>query len=342
MKTFTGFLLIVVVGICFFTLLPAQEQDRLRDILIEEVLSIWELEGNTYLQKAGVTTDGEGNIYITDAKDYSIKKFNKFGQLIKEIGEMGDKPGEFQCPSLIEYFSGKLYVSESFKPGIQVFDEDLNFELKIPVRFSVTDLNVISNDEFFVSALAFDRTEEGDFNFCLYIFDPEEEKKDKKDKFINEKDRVIYNIAENFTIMNMVSFEIERDGNILIVYSWQDKIEKFSKDGNFLWTRNLFGNKKVKTRQKKGTKLTFTMYPLEVMYRATTMDIYGNLFILGGDLSENKNREVYVLSKHGEQLATFILPEPSNTIHIDSENYLYSRSLEGRTLRKYVLEYVYE
>jgi hypothetical protein len=342
MKTFSGLLLIVVVGICFFTLLPAQEQDRLRDILIEEVLSIWELGGNTFLHKAGVTTDSEGNIYITDAKDYSIKKFNKFGQLIKRIGEMGEKPGEFQCPSLIEYFKGKLYVSESFKPGIQVFDEDLNFEMKIPIRFSVTDLNVISNKEFFVSALTFDRTEEGDFNFCLYIYDPETEKEDKKDKFINEKDKVIYNIAENFTIMNMVSFEIERDGNILIVYSWQDKIEKFSKDGNFLWTRNLFGNKKVKTRQKEGTKLTFTEYPLEVMYRATAMDVYGNLFILGGDLSENKNREVYVLSKHGEHLATFILPEPSNTIHIDSENYLYSRSLEGRTLRKYVLEYVYE
>ena len=40
MKTFTGFLLIVVVGICFFTLLPAQEQDRLRDILIEETTSL--------------------------------------------------------------------------------------------------------------------------------------------------------------------------------------------------------------------------------------------------------------------------------------------------------------
>lgn len=342
MKTFIGSLLIVVVGICFFTLLPAQEQDRLRDILIEEVLSIWDLEGNTFLQKAGMTTDGGGNIYITDAKDYSIKKFNKYGQLIQKVGEMGEKPGEFQCPSLIEYFRGKLYVSESFKPGIHVFDEDLKFELKIPIRFSVTDLKVISNVEFFVSALAFDRTEEGDFNFCLYIYDPEAEKEDKKDIFINEKNKVIYNIAENFTIMNMVSFEIERDGNILIVYSWQDKIEKFSKDGNFLWTRNLFSNKKVKTRQKEGTKLTFTEYPLEVMYRATTMDVYGNLFILGGDLSEYKNRDVYVLSKHGEHLATFSLPEPSNTIHIDSENYLYSRSLEGRILRKYILEYVYE
>jgi hypothetical protein len=72
------------------------------------------------------------------------------------------------------------------------------------------------------------------------------------------------------------------------------------------------------------------------------MDIYGNLFILSGDLSEYKNREVYVLSKHGEHLATFILKEPSNTIHIDNENYLYSRSLEGRILKKYVLEYVYE
>ena len=85
MKTSTGSLLIVVVSICLFTLLPAQEQDRLRDILIEEVLSIWDLEGNTFLQKAGLTTDGEGNIYITDAKDYSIKKFNKLKSVIESL-----------------------------------------------------------------------------------------------------------------------------------------------------------------------------------------------------------------------------------------------------------------
>ena len=229
MKTFAGLLLICAAGFCFFTHSPAQEQDRLRDILIEEVLSIWDLEGNAFFQKAGMTTDAEGNIYITDAKDFSIKKFNKFGQLIKKAGKMGNRPGEFQCPSLIDYFSGKLYVSESYKPGILVFDEDLNFERKIPIRFSVADLKVISDVEFFVSTLALDRTEEGDFNFCLYIFDPEAEKEDKKDRFIKEKDKVTYNIGDSFTIMNMVNFEIERDGNYLIVYSWQDKIEKFSK-----------------------------------------------------------------------------------------------------------------
>ena len=68
--------------------------------------------------------------------------------------------------------------------------------------------------------------------------------------------------------------------------------------------------------------------------KAIALDKQGNLFILGGDLSENINRDVYVLSKDNELITTFTLSEASWTIHIDRNNFLYSRSEDGKKLTK--------
>jgi hypothetical protein len=313
---------------CVFTVLPAQSQ--LKEIRLEEVLAVAEIEGEVVYQKVGVAADDEGNIYLTDIK--SIKKFNKVGQLIGEIGIMGAGPGAFNGESLIKYYNNKIYVTDSRRPGIYVYDKNLDFKYKIPLRFTITDLNFISDDRVAVSALRRDRSEEGDFLFCIYTYDSKGE----------ETEKIIYSTSKNFTMMNMINFRIDRRNNLLVVYCWKDKIEKFDRNGNLLWTRSLLEGKSARTGRQKGTKLTLVEYPLEAVYRAIALDTNGNLFILGGDLSENRGRDVYVLNENGEYLMKFTLAESSHSIYIDSKNCLYSRSENGLMVRKYALEYVYE
>jgi len=48
------------------------------------------------------------------------------------------------------------------------------------------------------------------------------------------------------------------------------------------------------------------------------------------------------LSNDNELITTFTLPEASRTIHIDRNNFLYSRSEDGKKLMKYAIEYIYE
>lgn len=313
---------------CVFTVLPAQSQ--LKEIHLEEVLAVAEIEGEVVYQKVGVTADDEGNIYLTDIK--SIKKFNKVGQLIGEIGIIGAGPGAFNGASLIKYYNNKIYVTDSRRPGIYVYDKNLDFKYKIPLRFTITDLNFISDDRVAVSALRRDRSEEGDFLFCIYTYDSKGE----------ETEKIIYSTSKNFTMMNMINFRIDRRNNLLVAYCWKDKIEKFDRNGNLLWTRSLLEGKSARTGRQKGTKLTLVEYPLEAVYRAIALDTNGNFFILGGDLSENRGGDVYVLNENGEYLTKFTLAESSHSIHIDSKNYLYSRSENGLMVRKYALEYVYE
>jgi len=59
--------------------------------------------------------------------------------------------------------------------------------------------------------------------------------------------------------------------------------------------------------------------------------------VLGGGLSKNKGRDVYVLNQEGEYLTTFTLPEDSHLIYFDSRDNLYARANSGVTLKKFKL-----
>ena len=323
-------ILAAILSLSLLAFLLAQEQ--LVRIVLDETLVINNIEGEVVYQKVGITSDNEENIYLTDIKGDSIKKFNKIGQLVEWTGRSGQGPEEFNQPGLIKFFGNKLYVTESYRPGISVFDKDLKVKSKIPLRFTVTDLNFFSDNQIAVSTMVRDRSEEGNFNFCIYIYDSAG----------SEKEKIVYETSKSFTMMNMINFSIDRNNNFLIAYCWKDKIEKLDRNGNLLWANSLLGNREVRTKKLNGTKITLSEYPLETVYRAVALDTYGNLFVLGGDLSENKNRDVYVLTSEGRHLLTFILPESSHTICIDSKNNLYSRSENGLTIRRYALNYIYE
>jgi len=69
------------------------------------------------------------------------------------------------------------------------------------------------------------------------------------------------------------------------------------------------------------------------------LDSSDNIYILGGHLSKNISRDVYVLNPEGELLTTLTLPDTSHCIYIDKNDYLYSRANEGVTLKKYKIKY---
>jgi hypothetical protein len=336
-------LIFIAILICFcFAILIAQNQ--IIGIDIEEVLTIEGLGESLIYQRGSVTTDYEGNIYVSDLEDYSIKKFNNIGELIAVNGQKGNEPGEFQGPNIIRYYRGKIYVSEVYRPGIQVFDDDLKFKSTIPIPFTMTDFSILYEDRIAVSTLIKDRSETG-FIFCLYFYDSKgiREKKEVEGEEEKEEDnKIIYATDKDFTMMNTISFQTYRKNYFMIAYDWKDKIDRYYKSGRLVWTRSLLGEEEAETRRESYSKRSFGVYPEETVYKAIALDKQGNLFILGGDLSESVSREVYVLSKDNELLAAFTLPEASRTIHIDRNNFLYSRSEDGKKLIKYKIEYIYE
>ena len=50
----------------------------------------------------GITTDSEGNVYVT-SEDHKLHKFNRRGKVVKSVGKKGESVGEFKEPFNVQY-----------------------------------------------------------------------------------------------------------------------------------------------------------------------------------------------------------------------------------------------
>ena len=285
-----------------------------QEIVLAEVLSIGSFDDDTLFQWVGVTADSDGFIYVTDAMDYSLKKFDAAGNLLAKTGRRGQGPGEFTAPRLLDCSEEYLFVTEQYQPAIKVFDKRLRFKFLIPLDGPAGDLKVLQDDLVAVAVLS----AKSESHLAYY---DREGRIVKKMSFAERPARLL---------MDMVSFEIDSSGNCYLAYTFADRIEKFDDSGKKVWSRNLLGIKEVKKE-----KISTHVVPVEIVYKDIALDQSGNLFVLGGKFSKNRSRDVYVLSPDGELLSTFTLPDTTHCIYIDRENFLYSRAEEGISLKKY-------
>ncbi len=313
--------LVSLLAIVLHVHLPSLSGKDIQKILLEEVLSIGSLEDDVLFQWVGVISDSDSYIYITDNLDYSLKKFDDQGNLIKKTGRRGQGPGEFLAPRYLGISNKFLYVTDQFKSEIQVFDKNLNYSRSLPISMPVSDLKVLSDDEIAVTTISMSKTGR------IFIFN-------SKGKIKRE---LLYSDKKSPLMMDNVNFDFDSQSNLYVVYNYQDKIEKFDPEGRKIWTKKLLNIKKVK-REKVGQ---FTL-PTQFVYKDITLDSSGNLFILGGGFSKNPSCDVYVLSPEGNHLTTLTLPDSSHCIYVDGNDFLYSRINEGVTLRKFKIKYVYE
>lgn len=72
--------------------------------------------------------DSRGNIYVVDRGNARIVKFDPDGRFVREWGEEGDAPGQFDFPHAVVIDSrDRLYVADRENRRIQIFDVDGQF-----------------------------------------------------------------------------------------------------------------------------------------------------------------------------------------------------------------------
>jgi sugar lactone lactonase YvrE len=287
-------------------------------ITLEEVLSVGSLENDTLFQWVGVAVDPHGQIYVTDAMDYSLKKFDADGKLMKKAGRKGQGPGEFLAPRLLVRSDDYLFVTDQSLPGIQVFDHDLNFIRRIPIKIPIGDVKVLSDDRIAVVALVLNQSG------CIHVYD-------YRGQMLKQ---FKYTEKQKSSMMDWVEIDFDSEGNLYVVYNFQDRIEKFDANGGRLWSRSYLDIKKVKTKKVGPWEV-----PDKIVFKDIVFDSDERLYVLGGGHSKNPSRDVYVLNRDGEILATFTLPESSHCLYIDLGNFLYTRANDGITLKKYRIKW---
>lgn len=284
------------------------------NIRLSEVLSIGSLEDDILFQWVGVAVDEESNIYISDTMDYTIKKFDASGKLTVIKGRRGQGPGEFLSPRSLAQSNKRVYVIDENIPGIQVFDDQLNFLNRLSSIQSIADIEVVLPDRIYAASLSYDKQ---GVIMCL----------DLKGNLIRE---IEFGDRKKEMLKNFINFEIGSDNCFYLVYNFDDRIEKFDPSGKLLWSTGVF--RKIKNKKEKIKNITFFT---KIVYKDIALDSSGRIYVLGGDFSENKGKDVYVIDPNGSHIATFTLPESSHCIYIDHQDYLYCRANEGVTLKKF-------
>ena len=60
-------------------------------------------------------------VFVSDVEDFTVKIFDKDGNMIKKFGEYGDRYGKFKYPIYAVTDGKKIYVSDAYNYRIQVF-----------------------------------------------------------------------------------------------------------------------------------------------------------------------------------------------------------------------------
>jgi hypothetical protein len=88
---------------------PIPVKDNPRDIFFTEELRIGSKEGDpNYIfgEFISYAVDDEGNVYVLDWREKTVKKYDRFGKFLLSFGGSGQGPGEFSSPSEMRYLPG--------------------------------------------------------------------------------------------------------------------------------------------------------------------------------------------------------------------------------------------
>ena len=245
-------------------------------VVLEEVLSIGNLEDDTLYMWTGVAADDYGNIYVLDAMDYSLKKFDPSGQLVKRVGRKGQGPGEFIAPRLLAASQHYLFTTDQSMSGIQMFDKNLEFVTRIPLGLPLSDIAAISDEKLAVIPLSVMGS--------------------GKVKILNTQGKILQEIEyaeslKKLSLLNITDVEIGTQGHVYLAFSFKDRIEKWSTEGQKIWTRSL-----LKARDAPEKKIGKFTVPSNVLFKTITKDSTGRLYVLSGNLTQHPSRDVFVLN----------------------------------------------
>jgi len=81
-------------------------------------------EINNLNKPVNVSVDRNGNVYVTDAFNFSVKMFDPSGNLVKTIGAVGDGPGTFARPKGVALDSeSHIYIIDANFDNFQIFNQ---------------------------------------------------------------------------------------------------------------------------------------------------------------------------------------------------------------------------
>ncbi len=145
---FDRFLIVCFTSLALFLLIIAASPAY--GITVTPVEHLFDISHN-FSQPSDVSVSTDGNIYVVDGVNNSIKVFDSNGKYIFSFGKKGRKAGEFNLPLGLDIdSSGYIYIADSGNSRVQMFSSEGRYISSImipPVDGILADPTDVAVDE---------------------------------------------------------------------------------------------------------------------------------------------------------------------------------------------------
>lgn len=202
-------------------------------------LSIGEIEGDeNYMFSAprDIDADSQGNIYVLDSREFTVKKYDPLGKHLKNIGRAGQGPGEFDYPRYLCISEhGNIYVTELLEKKVDVFNLDGEYQKSLNVERH-DQIAVTKNEEFIIGARFPEEVEKNEIQYFYKVGTYDQQKNEILDFYSQRQLRFDKISNDNFTYEYplFVRWDINSKDHIIIATANKYELNVFTPDGRLL------------------------------------------------------------------------------------------------------------
>ncbi len=204
-----------------------------------------------------IVLDDAGNIYILDAGNCRIQKFDKEGNYIDTFGREGQGPGEFNSPaSLVIDAEGNLIVSDPRGRKIQVFSTEGSLRETITLtKHPLSEVYALNSGLLAMKGTlgyTFEGKDDEPLPKLIHLLDSEGNIQREFGEMFDYKHRLLNHRG------NVFHFVTDQNDYIYLSFVHQNRIEKYSPKGKLLWKADRVINYSTKPLDKGKIERTAT------------------------------------------------------------------------------------
>ncbi len=188
-----------------------------------------------------IDADSQGNIYVLDSREFTIKKYDSQGKHIKNIGRFGQGPGEFDYPRyLCVSEGGNIYVTELLERKVEVFNLEGEYQRVIDAK-NLDVISVTRNEELIIGARYPEKGEKDEIRY-FYKVGKYNQQKDEILEFYRQEQLGTARVSDGtftFEYPVFVRWDINSQNHIVIATANKYEMNIFTPEGGLLFKFNL-------------------------------------------------------------------------------------------------------
>jgi len=266
--------------------------------LVQTIGGINTLDENlAFNTPSDIVLDDAGKMYILDAGNCRIQKFDPEGKYLDSFGREGQGPGEFNSPSSLDIDAeGNLIVADWRSRKIQIFSKEGSLQKTIMMTKTPLGRVYALHSGLLATRGTIGYNIEGKENEPLSklirLLDSEGNIQSEFGEMFDYKHRMLNQRG------NVFNFVVDQNDFIYLTFSYQNRIEKYSPEGKLLWKADRVLNYTTKPLdkgkiEKTATRTSYQSPRMNSVSTGLAVDNKGRTWVVTFKRQIKKEEEVY-------------------------------------------------